>query len=65
MVQVKQLLSVSDTLPWGGGVKGLVGQRPFSVVFERHGPTPGGWGWEFLGCWVCELWNSGALKMCI
>ena len=51
----------------GGGSKGgWVDQRPGSVVFERHPPPPpGGWGWDFLGCWVCKLWNSGALKMCI
>ena len=33
----RPLLSVSDTLPPGGGSKGgWVGQRPFSVVFGRH-----------------------------
>ena len=36
------LLSVSDTLPWGGvqGVGGWVGQGPFQVVFGRHAPPP-------------------------
>ena len=64
-VRIKQLLSVSDTLPrggggWGGGVKGL-----FQWRLRGMDPPPQGWGWDFLGCWVYEPWNSGALKFLI
>ena len=48
---IKQLLSVSDTLPRGVGE--WVAQSPFSVVFERHGPPPPGVGVGFS--WVLGL----------
>ena len=58
---------LSDTLPpGGGGGQRVGGSKTFFSGFWEARTSPGGggggWGWDFLGCCICEPWDSWALK---